>query len=203
MFLEILIKIDVTLFFFLNHTCQNPVFDVIMPFITVKEHLAPAMLAFLVFLLWKGGPKGRIVVFLLIPALALSDQISAQLLKPLVSRLRPCYIFAPLENIHSVFGSKSSPSFPSAHASNSFAFATILMCYYPRYTALAVIVASAVAFSRIYVGVHYPFDVIAGALTGALCGVWVKYSYDFICEWKLWKKIKQKSIKRSALFIKR
>lgn len=151
-----------------------------MPFITVKEHLAPAMLLVVVLLLWKGGRKGRLVVALLIPTIILSDQLSAQFIKPLVSRLRPCYVFSPLENVHSFFGSKSSPSFPSAHASNAFAMATLFIGYFPRYAVIALIAAGSVAFSRIYVGVHFPVDVVAGAIVGTLCGIWIKYSFEYL-----------------------
>ena len=190
MIFESIIQLDISLFFFFNKTCQNIVFDIVMPFITVKEHLVPVLLLLLCLLFWKGGPTGRRVVFLLIPAIALSDQLASQLIKPWVSRLRPCYVFDSLDNINSVFGSKSSPSFPSAHASNAFAAASLFIMYYPRYAFIAGCSAALIAFSRVYVGVHYPIDIGFGALLGIFCGVWIKYSFDFISSLKIWNRFR-------------
>ncbi|MDZ7725493.1 MAG: phosphatase PAP2 family protein [candidate division KSB1 bacterium] len=187
MFLETLIQLDIAVFIFFNHTCQNPIFDVLMPFITVKEHLAPAMFLVVGLLLWKGGRKGRILVGMLIAAIALSDQVTSHLIKPWVSRLRPCFVFEPLSSINALFGSKSSPSFPSAHASNAFAMASLFALTYPRSKAIALGAACLVAFSRVYVGVHYPMDIISGAIIGTLCGIWIKYTFDLVSGWPVEK----------------
>jgi undecaprenyl-diphosphatase len=64
----------------------------------------------------------------------------------------------------------TDPSFPSGHAATSFAGATMLSAFAPRYRVVFLLLAAGIAFSRVYVGVHWPFDVLAGAALGAALG---------------------------------
>jgi undecaprenyl-diphosphatase len=64
----------------------------------------------------------------------------------------------------------TDPSFPSGHAATSFAGATMLAAFAPRYRIVFFVLAAGIAFSRVYVGVHWPFDVLAGSLLGAGLG---------------------------------
>jgi undecaprenyl-diphosphatase len=104
------------------------------------------------------------VLALTLVAVALADW-SAAAFKTLVDRPRPPLRYpepGPL------VGTPHDASFPSGHAATSFAAATMLSFAFPRLTPLLVVLASAVAFSRVYVGVHYPLDVLGGAALGAL-----------------------------------
>jgi undecaprenyl-diphosphatase len=121
--------------------------------------VAPLLALAWVWLVWRGGPKGRRVALGAILLVVVTDQLTAHALKPLIARPRP----------HS-----SSFGFPSSHAANVFGQAVFLMRFYPRLAWPLLLAASAVGLSRIYLGKHYPLDVAAGAVVGALCG-WLAY----------------------------
>jgi undecaprenyl-diphosphatase len=104
------------------------------------------------------------VLVLTLLAVAVADW-SATALKALVDRPRPPLRYPEPKTLVPV---PHDASFPSGHAATSFAAATILSFSFPRLAPLLYLLASAVAFSRVYVGVHYPLDVIGGALLGVL-----------------------------------
>ncbi len=97
--------------------------------------------------------------------------INNVILKNLVARTRP---YDAIAGLSSLIGSQSDFSFPSGHTGSSFAAATVMFCgLKKRYGSFALILAALIGFSRIYVGVHYPSDVIGGALIGAIIGYMV------------------------------
>jgi len=100
-------------------------------------------------------------------AVALADW-SAMGLKALVDRPRPPLRYAEPKTLVPV---PHDASFPSGHAATSFAGATMLAFAFPRLAPFLYVLAAAVAFSRVYVGVHYPLDIIGGALLGVLIAV--------------------------------
>jgi len=157
-------RIDQQLFLFLNVEISNSFFDLIMPFITEKQnwYLLIGIIAILLF--WKGGIKGRIVVLTLIVSLIISDQTSSSIVKPMIGRLRPC---KTLENFRLLIECGSGYSFPSSHAVNIATAAGIFIYNYKRFSVLWITMAVLVGYSRIYVGVHYPFDVFGGFILGS------------------------------------
>ena len=175
--IDFIVEIDTVVFYFINVTLANPFFDWFMPFITEKKHWFPVWGILIVGLLWKGGKKGRLVVFLIIPVIFLSDQLSAHVLKPLIARQRPC---VTLPDVHLLVDLKRSLSFPSAHAANFFAVATYFNYFYPKYRWVYFSAAFFVALSRVSIGVHYPLDIIAGGILGAACALFVVYSWRAI-----------------------
>jgi undecaprenyl-diphosphatase len=104
------------------------------------------------------------VLALTVIAIALADW-SSMAIKALVDRPRPPLRYAEPKTLVPV---PHDASFPSGHAATSFAAATMLALAFPRFAPFLYVLAAAVAFSRVYVGVHYPLDVIGGALLGAL-----------------------------------
>lgn len=106
---------------------------------------------------------GRVVLAIAIP-LAVSDYV----LKPLIARPRP-FVAQPAPTV--IGTHPRDASFPSGHATSSFAGATALAIVEPRLAVVWWVLAAAIAYSRIYLGVHYPLDVLAGAGLGAL-GAW-------------------------------
>jgi len=177
---EVLYGIDVAVFRFLNQTIANPVFDLLMPFLT-DLNKQPIILflvgAGLIALAVKGGVMGRTTVILLILTILLSDQLNSSVIKHLFTRIRPCHV---LNDVHLLVGCGSGYSFPSSHAVNNFAVATVLSYFYRKWLWAFMTFAGVVAFSRVSVGVHYPFDILAGAVLGVVIGVLVLFGYRFI-----------------------
>lgn len=163
--LDIIVQLDRTLFLFFNMTLANPVTDLVMPIITSDVLLRLFYGVAMALLLWKGDARLRWLVLVSVIVLALTDQISAGLLKPMIGRLRPCHV---LENINLLVGCGGGKAMPSAHAANAFGQAVLFAVLYRRVRWPLLSFATLVALSRVFVGVHYPADVFAGALLGAL-----------------------------------
>lgn len=153
--------LDTSLFFMINRGLQGGLLDVVMPFVTDN-----AMLLFLPLAAWfLAREKSEALPLIAIAAVSVAfADGSGNLLKHLFARERPC---AALEQVHLLAGCGGF-SFPSNHAANTFAFA--MSFWFLRRNAagfLCMVIASLVGISRIYVGVHYPSDVVAGALVGS------------------------------------
>jgi len=157
-----LFQIDSSLFFLINKGLQNGFFDVVMPFVTKRTELV-----FLGLALWTAAKEKKALwrfLFISLFAVALADG-SGHIVKDAIERERPCNTLA---GINLLVGCGHSYSMPSNHATNAFAFAMTLFLLRKNiigYVSLAA--ATLVALSRVYVGVHYPSDILAGALLGA------------------------------------
>ncbi len=155
--------LDVILFFFVNQNLQNNFFDIFMPFITKK-----AWMVFLPLVLWcavRDRKTATIALVLGIGGILLADW-AGNTFKYIFERIRPCHV---LEGVRLLVGCGKSFSMPSNHAANAFAFMTpFFLLQKSRIRYIFVAVAAMVGFSRIYVGVHYPSDVLAGAFLGTL-----------------------------------
>lgn len=155
-------EIDSALFFLINKNLQNSFFDVVMPFVT--KH---AELVFLVPVLWAAAKEKKAIwqlLFLSLCAVALADG-SGHILKDIIQRQRPCNTFS---DINLLVGCGHSSSMPSSHASNAFAFAmTFFILRKNIISYLSLAAATIIALSRVYVGAHYPSDVLIGAMLGA------------------------------------
>jgi undecaprenyl-diphosphatase len=159
---------DELLFRYGNAGAANPVFDILMPFITnVKIFLVPYIVSLLI-LAWKGGTRGRLCVAMLVLTIVASDQLSSSFLKPIFARERPC---RTLEGVRLLVNCGSGKSFPSSHAVNNFGAALIIGFFYRRAALVFFLFAASVAYSRVYCGVHYPFDITMGAIIGTLTGM--------------------------------
>lgn len=165
--LEFFQNIDISLLYFLNKSLSNPVFDKFFVFITNVKNWYLVYIIFWFIMIIKGNKKIRTAAVMILFLIAVSDQFSSQLLKHLVSRLRPCHIFSDLNLL---MGCKNSFSFPSSHAVNNFAAAFFLSSFFLKYKRVLYLIAVLIAVSRVYVGVHYPSDVIAGAVFGVFIG---------------------------------
>jgi undecaprenyl-diphosphatase len=167
---NLLNTLDVRLFRFFNSEIHNPIFDLIMPLITdLNAHRIVLFLVAVayIWMLVKGNRQLRIALLLLPFTILFSDQLSSFVIKHIFERPRPCHA---LQNVRLLVGCGSGFSFPSSHAVNNCAAALVLAYFIPRGIWWFFGFASLVGFSRIYVGVHYPLDVLGGGIIGLCCG---------------------------------
>lgn len=177
--MDFLNSLDISLFEFLNG-CHSDFFDPIMIFASKIWVWVPLYLAVAVALFIKLGWKRALVALIaLILCFALCDQISV-LIKDSVERLRPCnnpHVAARvLEKRHGLYG------FVSSHAANTFGFALLsaLIFRFKPYSWLILFWAGVVSYSRIYVGKHFPGDIICGALLGLAIAFFIFQIYRFV-----------------------
>ena len=185
-----IVEIDKQMMVFLNKTISNSIFDFMMPIITNQNFLVFSGLILIGYLAYYGGKRGRITIVLLLVAASFSDAICFQVIKPWVGRIRPSHDFYEYINLLVSKGGKYS--FPSNHAANSFVFATVLSYFYDRNRTFLYILASTIAFSRVYVGVHYPLDIIIGSIIGYIIS-WIFLS--------IWVIIKMRELKRGKMWV--
>ena len=185
-----LVDIDKSLMIFLNKTISNSLFDILMPIITNQNFLTIIGVILIIYLGYFGEKKGKITLVVLFFAAGISDAICAQIIKPWVGRIRPSHEFIDYINLIVPKGGKWS--FPSNHAANSFAFATVLSYFYEKNKIILFWIASLIAFSRVYVGVHYPMDIFFGGLIGYTIS-WVILS--------IWVIIKMRELKRGRMWV--
>lgn len=125
------------------------------------------------FLWVRYGMQGRLLVVSSLVGIAVSDPLTSRILKEIFQRTRPCHLVDPSRLLA---GCSDSFSFPSTHAVNIFSEATIMALVYPAAAPYAYLFAVLVGYSRVYIGVHYPFDVMGGAGIGIALGasiVWI------------------------------
>lgn len=185
-----IVELDKAVMIFFNKSITNSLFDFIMPIITSKDFLTVIGTLLIFYLAVFCGKKGRITILVLVFAAGSSDAICAQLIKPWVGRIRPSHEFNEFINLLVSKGGKWS--FPSNHAANSFAFATVLSYFFEQKKVVLYTLASIIAFSRVYVGVHYPLDIICGAIVG------------YILSWfvlSIWVIIKMRELKRGRMWV--
>ncbi len=173
---EKLEELDQQVFLFFNGL-HNDFFDVVMYWITNKYTWFPFYGLLVLFLIWKYRWQGFYMVLAIGLTVVLCDQFTSSFMKPYFVRLRPCFEPDLEKIIHIVEGCGGQYGFASSHAANAFGFATIvwlLLRNTYRHLGWLFVWAAAVAYSRVYMGVHYPGDIIAGSLLGVLFG-WLVY----------------------------
>ena len=165
--IEFLHHIDIEILYFFNHSLSSPFLDRFFSTITNVNNwfIAYVILLFISFL--KGGIKGKIAVLGVILLIIFTDQFSYKILKEIFQRSRPCMA---LTDIITPLGCNGTWSFPSNHAVNNFAAATFYYVLFPRLKWALFISATLVSISRVYLGLHYPSDILGGAVIGAVFG---------------------------------
>ena len=167
--------IDRKIFFFVNGQLSNPFLDTVLPYLREATIWTPLYLFMLVFAVSNFGKRGWLWFLYAICTVAICDLVSSHLIKEHIFRLRPCQNPDLSQQIHILVNyCPGSSSFTSSHATNHFGLATFVVLTLRRYTSSWILLffawAAIVCFAQVYVGVHYPFDVLSGAILGCLLG---------------------------------
>ncbi|MBD3409358.1 MAG: phosphatase PAP2 family protein [Ignavibacteriales bacterium] len=165
--IDFLHRIDLAIFYFFNHTLSSGALDKFFTHITEVKSWTIAYIILIGILLTKGGRRGRIAVVGIALLIAVVDMTGHRILKEIFERARPCNA---LPDVLTPAGARGTFSFPSNHALNNFAAATYFYLLYPNLKWALFISAALVALSRVYLGLHYPSDIIAGAAIGSAFG---------------------------------
>lgn len=178
--IEYLDKIDRSIFLFLNGI-HSPFWDKVMYWISGDTSWIFLYILLLFGLVIKYRWRMIFIVIAITLAITASDQFSVHLFKEVFERLRPCHdadISGLVHLVNNHCGGKFG--FVSSHAANTFALAMLTSGLFQNkyYTWFIFIWASIVSYSRIYLGVHYPGDIIGGALLGIFIGWLISFLFN-------------------------
>ena len=169
-----ILALDYSIFHFINDGLSNSFLDWLMPWWREQNTWIPVYLVLASFLIYKFKKNGAILLLATILTTGISDLTSSRLVKETFKRPRPCNEIqlegTVIERVHC----GSGYSFTSSHATNHFALSVFLLLTlgtkYRRLKIPLLIWAASVSFGQVYVGVHYPSDVFAGAILGTTIG---------------------------------
>ncbi len=176
-----LVHIDQEIFLAINQGLSNPVFDWLLPILRNPYTWAPLYLFLIIFFIKTYGKTGILIVAMTLVTFGISDGISSHLIKKTVKRIRPCNDVEFKENVNIRVRCGSGFSFTSSHSANHFSLAFFWIVLFRRRWKhvlwLCITWATLISVSQIYVGVHYPFDVLCGSALGILVGLATGYLF--------------------------
>lgn len=162
--ISVLQRFDSSILLYIKDNMHGPVMDKIM---VVSTHLGEGGIIWIIIAaLLMINKKYRKIGFMALAALILSTILGEGILKHVVQRIRPS---ADIPAVNLLIAKPLSYSFPSGHTASSFAVAGVLAKYFKKYALGFFSLASLIAFSRLYLYVHYPTDVLAGIVLGLIC----------------------------------
>ena len=174
---------DYALWYYLNTEWHNYILDAIMPFVRNQWTWAPLYLFLLLFMTMNYKRRGWMWCLIFLLTFAISDYLSASVIKPLFARVRPCNNEMLASYVHNIVPCGSGASFPSSHAANHFALGVFMaMTLHKRVKGIwwmAMTWAVLVGYAQVYVGVHFPMDVICGGMLGAGAGIFTGRLFNY------------------------
>jgi membrane-associated phospholipid phosphatase len=170
-----LIHLDKEFFKLINGQWTNPFFDWIMPWLRNSNMWIPLYLFLVLLIAINLKKQGFWIIAFAIITVALTDGISSKILKPYFGRLRPCNDPDMASMVRFLLSYRpGNGSFTSSHAANHFGIAMFLYItlkkYFGKWMLLFFVWAFFICYAQVYVGVHYPGDVIGGGILGCLLG---------------------------------
>ncbi len=179
--MNLLLELDRVWFEFINNGLQNAFLDWIMPWWRNKLTWIPLYVLLLSFVVVKFKWQALFFIVGVALTIGLADTISSQVVKENVQRIRPCNNLELKEDVHLLIKCGSGYSFTSSHATNHFALATFISLtlgiIYSWIKLPLFLLAATISFGQVYVGVHYPLDVFAGAILGIIVGFLIAKIY--------------------------
>lgn len=168
--------LDKKLFVVFNSKLTNPFFDLVLPYFRDSVFWAPLYLFVIVFIAVNYGKKGWWWSVAFVCTVAVADMVSSRVFKEGFQRIRPCQDPFFFDQVRLLLKHCSSAySFTSSHAANHFGMATFVsITLYPtfkRWIYFTYLWAFFISYAQIYVGVHYPLDILGGAGVGVLAGL--------------------------------
>jgi membrane-associated phospholipid phosphatase len=174
-------QLDHAIFFFINHTLHFSLLDDVLPYWRSMYFWIPFYAFLIAYLTMNFGKKGWIYLLAVVLTIAAADQMSSRVIKKTVKRVRPCNDENLKTQVKLLVRCGSGYSFTSSHAANHFAVAFFLiLTLFKNHKNLKTIVlcwAASVAIGQVYVGVHYPSDILGGAILGGLIGWGMAFLY--------------------------
>ena len=173
--METILQWDTVLFHWINSGWSNPVFDLLLPAARNKYLWIPLYVLCLSWILFNFSLRQSAwVIFFISASIFASDTISSKLIKYQVHRARPCQELQMEPPVIQRVSCGSGYSFTSSHAANHFCLAALLVILFGGYMGhwkhLWWIWAAIISLAQVYVGLHYPLDIIGGALLGIIIG---------------------------------
>ena len=183
---DLLTHYDQELFLWLNGL-HTPWVDTLMYWITFKFTWIPMYLALMLITVKAEGKKSVALFVTVLAAVALADQITSGIMKPYFHRFRPCHEPSLAGLVHEVAGCGGNFGFASSHASTSFAVAVVWFTLLKnKVNNMWLLLAWAVlySYSRVYAGVHYPGDILVGALVGiVIASLCIRLYFIFLAKY--------------------
>lgn len=186
--IDFLYSIDLVVFYFFNHTFSVGFLDKFFSIITNVNNWYITYIVLLGICFTKGGIKGKLAVIGVILLIVVTDQTGYRLLKEYFARSRPCNF---LTDVLTPLGCTGSYSFPSNHALNNFAAAIFFYRLFPKLKWVLFTTASLISISRVYLGLHYPSDILGGAVIGLAFGYVFASGVLYLEKYLVDRKIKQ------------
>lgn len=167
-----IIKWDILLFEYINHDLSNGFFDLLLPWLREPLFWVPFYIFLIAFVFFNFGKKAYWFIIFVVLTASSADLVSSRAIKKNIKRIRPCNT----EMVHTVERVQcgSGYSFTSSHAANHFAVATFLIMtlgqIFKKINKWLWLWAASIALAQVYVGVHFPLDVVGGGILGVILG---------------------------------